>query len=188
MIGAGGDHPVNCEVGEKFNLEALEPVRKQLEQIWPSFMHDTPEKFWEYVFDRHGTCAIHYNVGPILDALSYFRATLGRSATENVTSFLEGVEPNDESPIEFGQIESKVGREYRHRLQFVCGNQREGSDILQEIRLCFNQYLQSVDCPVLESCTTPKIWYLKNRASSLAVNAVVVSIALFAALNRHFLA
>ena len=192
LILPGAANPTNCKISAdaKFNLKALEPLRRDLEWNWPSFTARKSEEFWKYQFEKHGSCAVYRNITRIRDSFSYFDVTLRRSNSDNITSYLEGVNASNYNPINFEDIKSKLEGEsgYHHRVQYQCKGKRDGWDILQEIRLCFDELLLPINCPdETATCTTSKIWYLKNGASSLTLNVVAVSLlALLAMLNWNF--
>ena len=65
-----GGYPQNCNLSNKFYLNQLEPIKKDLNSYWYS-CSDNSESFWKHEWLKHGTCFY-----PKLNVFNYFNKTL----------------------------------------------------------------------------------------------------------------
>jgi len=68
--------------GPAFDVTLLEPIRDQLESLWPSCFGETTEEFWRHEWQKHGTCSG-------MSQLEYFQKAL--NLTQSHSNECEGI-------------------------------------------------------------------------------------------------
>ena len=121
MLSKNVDAPVYCDLHSSFDMDAVEDLRTNMEQNWPSLGNKEENKFWynpllynhilllvilclcnycrTHEWCKHGTCAVASQELPgITDQHSYFQKALELYEQAAVTDNLKraGIDPSDD--------------------------------------------------------------------------------------------
>lgn len=189
--------PSCCDSSIKMNLNELQPIKEQLKRYWPSIQKGiffqrnyfdqhvkydygfllsvdrSDEGFWEYEWLKHGTCGV--GIEEISSSYKYFNKGLNWLREYNMTSILakSGIIPSNEKSYELVDIQKAVKSVLNKNPSINCYIDRaKNEQYLNEIRICFNQKLEVIDCDgidkrrndVVTNCLNKSIHY---RADSL---------------------
>lgn len=87
--------PSNCR-GASFDETALEPIKTELQDRWPSIKSENNSGFWEHEWKKHGRCAVQDR--PAFDSeLTYFKLGLEWNKKFNLKDALTnaGITPSN---------------------------------------------------------------------------------------------
>lgn len=146
------------------------PIRSTLEATWPNLDPGMSNReFWENECAVHGSCIIK-QLDDISSSTEYLQMTMIVFVAYNVQSWLDsaGVKPSNDVPISLNKLQDLLKIKFIDGVsEFYCEGQRNGSDVLQEVRLCLTADEQQPAKCVLQSgtCETNHVWYLPPQDS-----------------------
>ncbi|OQR79908.1 ribonuclease Oy-like [Tropilaelaps mercedesae] len=189
MAKSGVIDPVCCN-NTKFDRTVVQQLVNELNVIWPSFTLKRAEMVWEDEYNRHGVCALP----PINATVEYFTAAINLYSQNRIDEWLKKAEimPNDTQTFPLERIKAAIVTDHNNEslpaLDFYCEGQRDGADILQEIRFCYDTRFFRMQCSSQSStCTTKDVWYLKSSGflGAPSVLLVLVSCVLALLTSKH---
>ncbi|XP_022670658.1 ribonuclease DdI-like isoform X2 [Varroa destructor] len=153
---------------DTFHIDEIKCIRDDLNRFWPSH-NSSNEVLWADEFMEYGTYAI-YQGTKVTNALEYFNVTLQLYKHFDISKWLTTghISPSNKKPISRRDIQNAVSLRYSSSFYLYCQGQKNGIDILWEIRLCFDSNLQPAsNCiPPEMTCHTWGVWYLEDSLIS----------------------
>ena len=109
------------------------------------FIKKSNNQFWADEYDIHGTCTLKKFTTPN----SYFSDACDLWNNYKVDTWLGNAKITSNTLTPCANVESAIETGFKNRSVLSCNgsaNGLKGSE-LKEVRLCFNQRLNGIDCP-----------------------------------------
>lgn len=150
-----GTWPQFCNAS-KFDIKSLQYLENDLIKYWTDFRN--PHKFWMHEYYKHMSCI---EEDPIFqDERTCFKMGLSfRSYYDYYTALSrENILPNNSLNYTTNEISNAIEKMTGTVPVIIC----DDNNILNEIRICFNQNVTAIDCPINElkkQCQSEYVWY-----------------------------
>ncbi|CAH1397864.1 unnamed protein product [Nezara viridula] len=146
--------PNDCDPSRKFNLAEVGGLERDLDEWWtPIQVNARKTYFWEHEWEKHGTCAL-----PVIETqYQYFKQALDwvRQYEMGEIFRTSGIVPGGD--YSFNDITEAIRRVINKTPQVICYYNRNKPSIILEVRICFSQSLQLVDCNNYSNCDRNKM-------------------------------
>jgi len=134
--------------GTPYQLTKTHALTFPLRQYWPTLLPDrSTEWFWEYEYNKHGTCASSL---PALNTQQkYLQAALSLRGTHDLAQVLraQGIVPRDDASYSVQYIKDVVRSVYGADPVIGCNTDRSTKlPVLVEIGLCVAKNLTFTNC------------------------------------------
>lgn len=165
-----GSYPQFCNKSEKFDVNKLEPIKKDLVEYWTDFTN--PENLWKHEFQKHFTCLEIEDAKYRGKELKFFELGLSLRNKYNLFTILDNsnIKPSDEIIYKTNDLLQCLKNSLGVNIIITCE-----SDILTEVRICMDMDNNLINCPTEDGmCTRENIKYpymngIKNRTTLKAV-------------------
>ena len=150
-----GSWPQFCNAS-KFDGQALNPIKNDLTKYWTDFKN--PKKFWSHEYYKHMSCLeedpIFQNEYVCFKMGLHFRNYYDYYHALNKV----GIVPSNQQNYTVSQVSNAIQSLVGTTPVIVCDNH----GILNEIRICFDQNVNNIDCPkdeIIKGCLNTSVWY-----------------------------
>ncbi|XP_063990054.1 ribonuclease Oy-like [Diachasmimorpha longicaudata] len=138
--------PQFCNPSLKFNIQALAPIKQEMEVKWIDVENGTaPYSFWKHEWQKHGTCSAVLE--PLNSEVKYFQEGLRLLDIYDMKIVLQKAQivPGEAYSVQtiLDGIKNVLGK----TCQVECvSNKEEKRSYLFEIRICFDKSFNLIDC------------------------------------------
>ena len=141
-----GYGPTHCNHTETFDLRTVEAI-PNIWRYWTSFAMRTPN-FWNYEWQKHGTCAANLEKLSTLKAYFQFSVDRAMEFDQNVYQRLgDDFSPSNNKSISAGRFKNSIENLHAYRVDLRCRYGR-----ISDIRLCYDLELRPIDCEKSSNC------------------------------------
>ena len=126
----------------------MDTVAEELIIHWPNVKDIPAFDFWEYEWRKHGIIAAQHP--QMNSAVKYFQQCISWRKQFNIIVALEMANIYPGKAYYVADVEAAVRKAFGHKPQISCT--RTFSPQLLEVRLCFNQNLDLIDCILHSGC------------------------------------
>lgn len=135
-----GSYPQFCN-GSAWDVNALAPIRSQLDCAWPSDTGDAAT-FWQHEWEKHGTCA--QTDASVPTQLSFFQAGIRLSSRYALHDILSGagIKPTSSKKYTVGELRAAVQKGAGVNSIWQC---QKGK--IDQVIICVTKGLVAQDCP-----------------------------------------
>lgn len=136
----------NCCTKHLFFSRKLDEIKRSLRALWPTITDGPVESFWQYEYDKHGTCAVGKVTGAD-DVKEYFLRTMAKFRELNLEQTLQagGFKIKTSNTYRGSKILEYLDEKFGSKFQLTCKPYRT-SKILVDIRACYDTKLRLIDC------------------------------------------
>lgn len=126
----------------------LNQLQTQLKLEWPNVINGNDTEFWEYEWNKHGTCSIS-----TYTQLPYFQRALSIKTQINLLNVLQnsGIVPDNTNPYDISRVVSAIkggNNNLEPALMCTPPTRRSPLPYLKEIKLClFPNGSTYMNCP-----------------------------------------
>lgn len=160
--------PEFCCFDNVFNINALTPIRNDLDDYWPS-LFGSSQGFWKHEWLKHGTCA--RDTPKLRGEYNFFASTLAISKSLALKSRLasSGITPSSSKLYFVSELRAAVMNQTNNKqVRFVCEKQHNSNiPLLSGIFICYDTQLRFVDCPTWAGrCGNSKVMLPQSSQSN----------------------
>ncbi|KAJ8682182.1 hypothetical protein QAD02_017974 [Eretmocerus hayati] len=140
---------VECCAAYKPIIEShLSALEKDLSEFWPSYdPNKTNRDFWNYEYEKHGTCAL--NIEATNTVKKYFETSMDLLVENNMEHILYDCNFHPGVKYDSQLVRDTIRKEIGVNVHFRCAQDGES---LYEVRICFDTLFRRIDCPKPGNC------------------------------------
>ena len=138
--------PQNCNHSEPFNLNTVQSIA-DIDRYWTSFAMPTT-RFWGYEWKKHGTCAS--NLERLNSVKDYFQFSVDRAKEFDLNVYKklnDDFSPSSTKFISASSFKNLVETLHSYKVDLRCR-----SNLISDIRLCYDLELRPIDCENPSNC------------------------------------
>lgn len=159
---SGTEEPSFCCFNNRFDMNALQPIMRDLEEYWPSLTSNNNRGFWSHEWLKHGTCS--KNAPNMMGELNYFSETLSQTKRLRVLDTLKasGINPSRSKVYRSVDIQNALRQVTRGaRVQIDCDLEvHQRVPILTGINFCYDRSMNFVDCRPNKSRCSREVYFI----------------------------
>lgn len=150
------DSPCYCCNDKEFRPNKLQQrLYTDMIKSWPSFTNRPNEAFWNYQWNKHGSCA---NKVGLDTAEKYFAFAMSKFNHLQLNKLIKdnGIVPGNDKQYETRMILELLRQKHGADVNISCYyDHNKGKSYLVELFACYNAQYRPVDCPTVSNrCLT----------------------------------
>lgn len=144
----GHSTPLDCCTKTFFDHGDVKPLKKDLRAVWPTLENGDDYNFWQYEWNKHGSCAV--KIKGISTVREYFEFSVKAVKRLDMLDMLSrnGIKPSNVGLQRGEKINSALNKEIGAKVTLSCAPSKKNPRVLvlNEVHVCFDTKLRLTDC------------------------------------------